>query len=123
MTELISIIGGSWKPKGFERCAGRKQEVMESIKRIKEGLPPIMRREAFMKEFIGTLCNAGFLERKKVSASVGQGSYTNTFDVYVRTDKGKAAHSSKAELRLPVPPAIRQAEEEERKKIELRKQE
>jgi ATP-dependent DNA helicase RecQ/Werner syndrome ATP-dependent helicase len=121
MTELMSIIKGSWKPKDFERNAQRKVETMERIKLMKQGLSPVMRREEFLKELVGTLCNAGLLERRSVQADAGGRSIT--FDVYVRSAKGKETHASKAPVLLAVPQGIRQQEEEERKNNEKRKQE
>lgn len=124
LTQLLAIIAGNYKSKHQNfPSEQRKVATVEHIKRIKQGLPPLMRREAFMCEMISLLCNEGYLRREKKSASVGTGTFVNTFDVYLRTEKGREATGGKVEVRLPVPQEFRQQEAEEKRKIEARKQE
>merc|ERR1719201_2713845 len=70
---------------------------------------------------ISALCEGGYIERQKKSASVSNGSYVNTFEVYLLTQKGKTAMQTKQEVVLPVPQAVRQQEEEEKRNVELKK--
>jgi len=124
MTVLLTLIQGNWKPKNPDWGPDRRRlEAMQRVQKLRSGLPPIMMREAFTKEFIGMLCSAGYIERKKVTSGVGSGTFQRTFEVYLVTPKGKAASTSHEEIRLPVPQAIRQQEEEERRKAEKRKEE
>jgi hypothetical protein len=80
-----------------------------------------MRQEAFTREMITMLCSTGYLGRKQVKRENVQ--YGGVFDTYVLTDKGNEALCGRMEVRLPVPPAIRQQEEEERQKAAARAKE
>lgn len=123
MTYLLQIIGGTWKPKNPNFGSDRKRlEAMQRIQRMRCELPPMLIREAFTKELIPMLCSAGYIERRKVTATVGT-DFQRTFEVYAITAKGKEWCMSQSEIRLPVPQALRQHEEEERRKAEKRIQE
>lgn len=124
VSTLLAIMTGTWKSKYPNGASDkRKVDAVERIKRIKGSMPPLMRRGAFMREMITTLCNTGYLERQRKSVQVAGSTYTNNFEVYVRTPKGKDATGGHMEVRLPVPQELRQQEEEDKKRIEARKAE
>jgi ATP-dependent DNA helicase RecQ/Werner syndrome ATP-dependent helicase len=124
MTTLMAIITGSYKPKNPNFASEiRRTEAVERIKRMKVGMPPLMCREPFMKEMISMLCHEGYLERQRRSSEVGGGSYTANWEVYIRTAKGREATGGKTEVRLRVPEVLRQQEQEEMRRTELKRQE
>eukprot|EP00425_Heterocapsa_triquetra_P031424 CAMPEP_0195119598 /NCGR_PEP_ID=MMETSP0448-20130528/119840_1 /TAXON_ID=66468 /ORGANISM="Heterocapsa triquestra, Strain CCMP 448" /LENGTH=909 /DNA_ID=CAMNT_0040156943 /DNA_START=42 /DNA_END=2769 /DNA_ORIENTATION=+ len=116
LTQILPICAGNWKPKAGGTLVQPVNEALPRIRAMREALPRLMRQEAFTKELIGMLCNAGLVERRRVTLQNTGRSFNNSFDVYVLTDKGQGARNDKAAIMLPIPPAIRQQEEEQRQK-------
>lgn len=115
-TTLLAIISGSWKPK-FKREGDRRlKAAMGRIQAMRQDLAPQFCKPGFVKEMLQALCSEGFLERRSEAMSLGRGK--RTWDVYVRTEKGRAAHEQSLEVPLVVPQSVRRAEEAERKRAE-----
>mmetsp|Transcript_43213 Transcript_43213/g.100802 ORF Transcript_43213/g.100802 Transcript_43213/m.100802 type:complete len:871 (+) Transcript_43213:22-2634(+) len=117
LTKLLSVISGSWKGDG--NIAGSVQAAQPQIQASRKALPPIMRKEATVRELISMLCNAKYLQRKTVKV---QRDFCSNFEVYTLTELGQQALRSGA-VRLPVPVAIRKLEEEEANRLREREKE
>ncbi|CAE8642286.1 unnamed protein product, partial [Polarella glacialis] len=91
---------------------------MHKIQCMRSALPALARQEAFVRELLSLLVNEGFLERKRVSVTIPGSTFNTNFDVYLLTPAGAQVRSGGAPLQLPVPQALRQQEEEERKRHE-----
>lgn len=122
LTKLLSIVAGTWKNAGLS-IGARVNEAMPRIQAIRKALPGVMRTEAFTREMVTMLSSSGYLERKRVELQNTGRSFGNSFDAYVLTEKGREARSQRVEIRLPVPMAIRQQEEEASRKAAAREQE
>lgn len=123
LTRLLPIIAGNWKPPAGGSLVRPVNEAMPRIRAMREALPRLMRQEAFIKELVGMLIGAGYLERKRIELQNTGRSFGNAFDVYLLTEKGREARRSAAAVTLPVPPALRQQEEEEHRRAAARTQE
>ncbi|CAK0905164.1 unnamed protein product, partial [Prorocentrum cordatum] len=120
-TTLLAIIAGSWKPKVPRQGDRGLKEAMGRIQAMRQGLPTHFCQRDFVKELLQALCSEGFLERRSETMSSGRGN--RRWDVYVRTEKGRAAHEQGGEVPLVVPQSVRQAEEAERKRTERARRE
>lgn len=118
LTQLLPIINGNYKPKAGGSLIVHVKEATPRILAMRDALPKLMRQEAFTREMIGMLVNSGHLSRKRVQLQ--RDGFGNSFDVYEITALGESSRQGKCEMRLPVPIAIRQHEEEERLKVEAR---
>jgi len=116
LTQLLPICAGTWKPKAGGTLAGPVNAALPRIRALREDLPRLMRQEAFTRELIVMLCNAGLAERRRVQLQNTGRSFGNSFETFLITEKGKEARLGAKELLLPVPPAIRRQEEEQRQK-------
>lgn len=123
LTQLLQVISGSWKPKNHTPSTVRAfQDAMKRIQVMRQTLPPLAKREPFIREMFSALVAEGLMERKKITISSDR-QFGNSFDVYELTSKGAAVRATDAPLRLPVPQAVRQQEEEERQRKEAVMQE
>mmetsp|Transcript_93429 Transcript_93429/g.166238 ORF Transcript_93429/g.166238 Transcript_93429/m.166238 type:complete len:894 (+) Transcript_93429:119-2800(+) len=112
-TKLLEILAGR-APDFASRAV---TEAIPKIQDLLVRLPKIMRSQAFLKEMISLLCNAGYLSRQQKSLETASG-YTNRYEVYVLSEKGNTAlRGGNSDLQLPVPPGIRQHEEKEAQKL------
>mmetsp|Transcript_12998 Transcript_12998/g.25523 ORF Transcript_12998/g.25523 Transcript_12998/m.25523 type:complete len:412 (+) Transcript_12998:2-1237(+) len=92
---------------------------MSRIREVRLELPAMMRREAFSREMLVVLANNDYIDRKRITTTTTTG-YNNSFDVYGITAKGRSALENKSSIMLPVPQAIREQEEEEKRAKEAR---
>eukprot|EP00929_Paragymnodinium_shiwhaense_P001356 TRINITY_DN101584_c0_g1_i1.p1 TRINITY_DN101584_c0_g1~~TRINITY_DN101584_c0_g1_i1.p1 ORF type:complete len:903 (-),score=223.70 TRINITY_DN101584_c0_g1_i1:336-3044(-) len=117
LTQLLAIVAGTWKPKANSSLTQSISEAMPRIQTMREALPRSMRQESFVRELLSMLCSSGHLQRKRIERqpSASQ-TFCQSFDVYLLTEQGEKARAGKAEIRLPVPAAIRQQEELQRQK-------
>jgi len=122
MTTFWQILAGTWKPKGIQTSfPAAADRVKTTIQEARQGLPAIYRQEAFVKELIGMMVNEGYLKRESMTWEGA--SFRNTYDAYSLTETGQQALNDSAEVRLPVPMAVRRREEEQRRKMEARRAE
>lgn len=127
MTKLLEIVAGTWKSpaekaggtQAWSYAAGIK-EAMARIVQIRQALPAVETREAFVRELLALLVTEGFVARERKNVNTGR-EFGNSFDVYVVTEKGNRAHTDRSDMILPVPLILQQQQEEEaRKKFQAR---
>jgi len=116
LTQILPLCAGTWKPKAGGSLVVPVNNALPRIRAMRENLPRLMRQEAFTRELIGMLCNGGFVERRRVNLQNTGRSFGNSFDTYALTEQGKEARFGKVEMMLPIPPAIRKQEEDQRQK-------
>jgi len=122
MKTFWQILAGTWKPKGIQTSfPAATDTVKAAIQEARQGLPAMYRQEAFVKELIGMMVNEGYLKRE--SRTWEGAPFRNTYDAYSLTETGQQALNDSAEVRLPVPMAVRRREEEQRRKMEARQAE
>ena len=112
LTSLLQIIAG--KPKGNSLS----MQSLQSIQSLRKDLPPLMKSEPVVRELIVSLCEAEYLQRRTVKTTR---EFCSSFEVYVLTEKGRAALNTS--VVLPVSPAIRHQEaEQERRRSAMAKE-
>ena len=69
ITQLLTIINGSWKPEKLMSIAASVGAAQKEIQEMRQALPPKMRKEKVVRELIISLCEAGHLRRGTVTTS------------------------------------------------------